>query len=57
MNTPTNSTCALCEIVYDGWGNNGHPLVSGRVCDKCNQAVIVTRMMLLQGVEIMEEEE
>jgi|TARA_R100001510_G_C7631266_1_gene190096 hypothetical protein len=57
MSMPTNSTCAFCGIVYDGWGNNGHPLVSGRVCDKCNQAVIVTRMMLLQGVGIMEEEE
>ena len=57
MNAPTNSTCAFCGVVYDGWGNNGNPLVDGRVCNECNNAVIVTRMMLLQGVEIKEEEE
>jgi len=57
MNAPTNSTCAFCGVVYDGWGNNGNPLIEGRVCNECNNAVIVTRMMLLQGVEITEEEE
>jgi|TARA_R100000482_G_scaffold113037_1_gene55601 hypothetical protein len=51
------NTCAFCGDNYEGWGNNGHPLVSGRVCNTCNQAVIVTRMMLLQGVEFKEEEE
>mgnify|MGYP007073230685 FL=1 len=57
MNIPMNSTCAFCEEVYDGWGNNGNPLVDGRVCDTCNNAVIVARMMLLQRVGILEEEE
>ena len=57
MNMPMNSTCAFCEEVYDGWGNNGSPLVDGRVCNTCNNAVIVARMMLLQRVGILEEEE
>jgi hypothetical protein len=51
------NTCAFCGKIYDGWGNNGTPLVDGRVCNTCNDAVIVARMMLLQGVEITEEEE
>tara|TARA_Y100000592_G_C5341338_1_gene254380 strand:+ start:370 stop:543 length:174 start_codon:yes stop_codon:yes gene_type:complete len=57
MNIPSNTLCELCGQVFDGWGNNGHPLTKGRVCNSCNNAVIVARMMLLQGVEMLEEEE
>ena len=45
--------CALCgeEIetnLLSGWsqGNNGQPLVDGRVCDMCDTKVIAERMRL-----------
>ena len=43
--------CALCgfEIptnIFSGWkeGNNGQPLVDGRVCDECDEKVIAERI-------------
>lgn len=33
-----------------GYGNNGNPLIDGRVCNDCNEHVILMRMMLLSEV-------
>ena len=40
-------TCALCQKVYRGYGNNPAPLkVEGKVCDDCNASkVIPARLM------------
>ncbi|MEK9698348.1 MAG: hypothetical protein VW270_21440 [Candidatus Poseidoniales archaeon] len=42
--------CDLCGETYEGYGNNGNPLIDGRVCSKCNEHVILMRMMLLSDV-------
>ena len=42
--------CDLCGETYEGWGNNGNPLIDGRVCNDCNEHVIVMRMTLLNEV-------
>lgn len=36
--------CALCGKEFKGYGNNGQPLVNGRVCDDCNKEVIKARI-------------
>ena len=36
--------------MYQGYGNNGNPLIDGRVCNGCNEHVILMRMMLLSDV-------
>lgn len=41
--------CALCGKVIEGYGNNGLPLVDGRVCDDCNYQVIIERLLLMAG--------
>tara|TARA_B100000287_G_scaffold433429_1_gene495136 strand:+ start:1232 stop:1495 length:264 start_codon:yes stop_codon:yes gene_type:complete len=40
--------CALCAKPYSGFGNNGKPLVDGRVCDNCNRFVVLYRLKLVQ---------
>lgn len=42
--------CDLCGEIYQGYGNNGNPLIDGRVCNDCNEHVILMRMMLLSEV-------
>lgn len=42
--------CALCGFRFSGFGNNGFPVVDGRVCDVCNStAVIPARIANLFG--------
>ena len=41
--------CALCGKVIEGYGNNGLPLVDGRVCDDCNYQVIIERLLMLNN--------
>lgn len=36
--------CENCGRYYSGHGNNGIPLVRGRVCDTCNIEVIQRRL-------------
>jgi hypothetical protein len=36
-----NRTCALCEGLYNGYGNNGWPLCQGKVCDECNASKVI----------------
>jgi len=37
-----NQTCPLCNKKFNGWGNNPAPLeVEGKVCDTCNQSIII----------------
>lgn len=36
-------TCNLCNKEYEGYGNNGMPLVDGLVCDDCNRKVVMAR--------------
>lgn len=36
--------CKLCGNKIQGFGNNGQPLVEGRVCDECNWKVIQERL-------------
>ena len=36
--------CALCKKEIKGYGNNGQPLTSGKVCDQCNKEVIKARL-------------
>jgi hypothetical protein len=41
-------TCALCGKPYKGFGNNGRPLIDGRVCDECNRFVVLYRLKMVQ---------
>lgn len=41
-----NQICALCNQNYEGWGNNGRPLIEGEVCDECNKKVVKYRLEL-----------
>jgi hypothetical protein len=38
--------CAVCGNEIHGFGNNGRPLVEGKVCDDCNWKVIAERLNL-----------
>ena len=38
------STCVICGIMIDGYGNNAEPLVEGVCCNSCNDRVIVERI-------------
>lgn len=40
--------CAICGNKIHGFGNNGRPLVEGKVCDDCNWKVIAERLNLSQ---------
>ena len=44
-------TCALCGKPYKGFGNNGKPLIDGRVCDDCNKFVVLYRLKLVRDKE------
>lgn len=37
--------CKLCKKEIIGYGNNGSPLVEGRVCDDCNKKVLLARLV------------
>jgi hypothetical protein len=39
----TATPCAMCDRSFTGRGNNGWPLVNGRVCDVCNRLVVLAR--------------
>lgn len=44
--------CCLCgDKVKDGIGNNAHPILDGRCCDRCNATrVIPARLsMMIRG--------
>ena len=43
-----NFKCALCKKEIKGYGNNGQPLVNGKVCDQCNKEVIKARLSNLK---------
>lgn len=42
------STCENCGESYSGFGNNGVPLVEGRVCNGCNELVVLARIMQMR---------
>mgnify|MGYP001162752228 CR=1 FL=1 len=42
-------TCELCQRTQGGFGNNGQPVVDGRVCDVCNATqVLPARLMAMR---------
>ena len=45
----TEERCARCDNPIRGYGHNGQPLVNGRVCDECNNAVVLERMRQAMG--------
>ena len=47
--TAAEGMCAICDMPYGRWGNNGAPLVAGRVCDRCNVDVVEFRMDCAMG--------
>lgn len=43
-----NNICCLCNIPFNGYGNNPAPLKDkGICCDKCNILVIIERLKRL----------
>ena len=36
--------CSICQLLYDGYGNNAYPINEGRCCDSCNGLVIAARI-------------
>lgn len=49
MTDAGSGTCAICDMNYGRWGNNGAPLVDGRVCNACNSGVVEFRMSCAFG--------
>ena len=47
----TAGECAICERALVFGGNNGAPLLDGKVCNKCNTEVINFRMGIAMGSE------
>tara|TARA_R110000772_G_scaffold4967_1_gene17567 strand:- start:667 stop:1500 length:834 start_codon:yes stop_codon:yes gene_type:complete len=47
----TAGECAICERALVFGGNNGAPLIAGKVCNKCNTEVINFRMGIAMGSE------
>ena len=43
--------CAICGNEIQGYGNNGRPLVNGKVCDSCNWKVISERLKRSQDLK------
>ena len=43
--------CVLCDKESEGHGNNPVPLcwTGGKCCDKCNEKVVIARIMQMQG--------
>ena len=58
LNTQNNPKCALCDKSCENqWGNNGHPLTEGRICNTCNDRVIANRInMTLDTIKGMDED-
>ncbi len=47
-----NKTCSICEVEYEGWGNNAEPVNEGRCCDECNwKYVIPDRMKRIKNLK------
>ena len=43
--------CSICQLEYEGWGNNAEPINEGRCCDKCNTLVIVARINRIRNLK------
>ena len=40
-----NRVCPLCQGVFNGYGNNGAPLIQAKVCDECNRSRVIPARM------------
>ena len=36
--------CCMCQMKYEGYGNNAQPIMDGMCCDECNKLVIKRRL-------------
>jgi hypothetical protein len=36
-----NRVCPLCQGVFNGYGNNGAPVIQAKVCDECNMTRVI----------------
>ena len=52
-----SNKCALCGKEFEGYGNNGQPLVDGTVCDECNKEVIKARINSMKNENLNENDE
>ena len=34
-------TCAICGLVFEGYGNNPQPLTEGRCCQACDDLFVI----------------
>jgi hypothetical protein len=34
-------TCSICQLPYEGYGNNAWPINDGRCCDGCNWSTVI----------------
>jgi hypothetical protein len=34
-------TCSICQLPYEGHGNNAWPINDGRCCDDCNWSTVI----------------
>mgnify|MGYP003112262312 CR=1 FL=1 len=43
--------CIICNVNYNGFGHNAHPVADGRCCDSCNTLrVVPTRIASIFGI-------
>ena len=49
--------CAICEEDIEGHGHNGAPVTDGRVCDLCNQFIVIPKRigMLVLDIPVKKE--
>lgn len=48
MDPTETKICSICQVGYEGWGNNAQPVNDGRCCDKCNSAIVIpARLMMI----------
>lgn len=38
--------CCLCNLFYEGYGNNAQPIKEGQCCDKCNQTKVIPARLI-----------
>ena len=48
-NEQNEKVCCICGETFTGYGNNPYPIANnGKCCDKCNEKVILARIVNLR---------
>lgn len=54
METINVGFCVVCNLTFEGYGNNAEPVAEGLCCDRCNMLEVVPmRLSQLSKGELM----